>query len=156
METNRENTTTDTNKKNKVPKRVVQNSATLKKQSGSEISNTTGDTGPSENTAPSPKRVNKKKTPETAKLLAPTKKSAGARQSALAGALENPVPINAIGNLPKSLVKQFFIESPTDRIPERRSSHGSTHEKKSSLKSLILEMGFHEKNPQYKKCGKTL
>ena len=74
-----------------------------------------------ENTAPSPSRLNQKKThPQLPRISAEvTKKSTKNRQSALAGALGTPVPISAINEAkqmpsePKK--KQFSIESPTNK-----------------------------------------
>ena len=55
----------------------------------------------SEILAPSPKRINQKTTPEAQSKqhptkLQPTRKSNRTRQSTFAGALGNPIPINAV------------------------------------------------------------
>ena len=66
----------------------------------------------------------------------------------------NPIPINAVEDTLQSPTRKFSIDSPTDRIS---SSHvTTTPEKKPSLKSLISEMGFHEKSHEYRACIKFL
>ena len=142
---------TDTYKRNAVPNGVDETSGNPITKIRQRDIQLIGDTGSSTSeNAFSPQQISKKKTPEAAKILAPIRKSGGARQSAQAGASGNMVPINAIGEVPTSSAKQFSIESPADQIPERRSSHESTPEREPSLKSLISEMGFHEKSLEYK------
>ena len=103
----------------------------------------------SEDTAPSPKRQNKKRTPP-ANATESLRESTRNRQSALSHAFGNPVPINAINNKhfeKKKGAIQFQIDSP----PDKRDT-----ENYPSLKSLIQEMGFTEKTPQYRACVKLI
>ena len=98
----------------------------------------------SENIAPSHKRQNQKRTP-TAIPTASLRKSTRNRQSALSTAFGNPVPINVINNKNNGEKKtlQFEIFSP----PDKQSTDNYP-----SLKSLIQEMGFTEKTPQFRAC----
>ena len=122
--------------------------ATQKQKSDNKISNSSGDTGSSTSeNASSPKGMNKTKTRESAKILAPTRKLGPSRQSALAGALGNPGPINALGDVLKSPVKQFSIKSATDRTPERRSSHAWTSDREPRPEKPNLGEGFPQKIP---------
>ena len=102
----------------------------------------------SEDVAPSPKRQNQKRTPPTA--LAPQKKSARNRQSALTNAFGNAVPINTNErnneNNEEQKAFRFEIDSPPDKPKSEYPS----------LKSLIQEMGFTEKTPQYQACVKFI
>ena len=88
----------------------------------------------SEDIAPSLKRQNQKRTPPKNTDI---RKSLRNSHSALASALGNPVSVNTIRatNTPKT--RQFEIVSP----PEKSAS-----ENYPSLKSLIEEMAFTEKN----------
>ena len=93
---------------------------------------------------PSPKRLNQKPTPPTNSDM-PTRKFTRNRQSTLANALGDPVPINTI-NMRNREVKttlRFEIDFPTDK-PETCS--------KPSLKSLKQEMGFTYKTSEYEAC----
>ena len=103
----------------------------------------------SEDIAPSPKRQNKKLTPP-ANATEPLQKSTRNRQLALSHAFGNPVPINAINDKndeEKKKLVNFQIESPADK----RDTDNYP-----SLKSLIQEMGFTEKTPQYRARVKLL
>ena len=91
-----------------------------------------------ENTSPSPKRQNQKITPPAIA----TRKSTRARQVTLATALGNPIPINAIQTTSTAGTKQFEIGSPPEKSKQVTTS----------LKSLIREMRFSEKTPEYKAC----
>ena len=88
--------------------------------------------------SPSPKRQNQKHTPPATA----TRKSTRNRQATLATALGNPIPISTIQIVRATGKKQFEIDSP----PEKPTQDSP------SLKSLIQEMGFTEKNPEYKAC----
>ena len=71
------------------------------------------------------------------------------RQSTLPHALGNAVPINTIENLkarPKKRI-QFSIDSPPDK---------TTSSTKPSLISLIQELGFTDKTPEYQAFMKFL
>ena len=103
----------------------------------------------SEDIAPSPKRRNQKRTPPTISTV-PQRKSTRNRQSALSTAFGNPVPINTISdknNDGQQKSFRFEIDSPPDE-PKT--------ENYPSLKSLIQEMGFAEKSPQYQACVKFI
>ena len=83
----------------------------------------------------------------------PTRKSGRARQSTPSGALGNPIPTNAVDDMVQSPSKKFSIESPTDKTVSDQKRVISTPEKQ-NLKSLISEMGFHEKSPEHQTCVK--
>ena len=103
----------------------------------------------SEDFAPSPKRQNQKRTPP-ANATEPLQKSTRNRQSALFHAFGNPVPISAINDKNDEEKKKqikFQIDSP----PDKRDTDNYP-----SLKSLIQEMGFTEKTPQYRACVKLI
>ena len=109
----------------------------------------------SENLPQSPKRVNQKATPESkqhqSKQLKPTRRSNRARQSTLAGAMGNPIPINTVEDTLQSPTKKFSIESPSDK--QTSSQKMKTPDRTPpSLKNLITEMRFHEKSPEYQAC----
>ena len=71
-------------------------SETRQEESTTSLSSNYSGSSTSENIAPSPKRLSKKKTPENSKQKQqPTRKSGRARQSTLAGALGNPILTNA-------------------------------------------------------------
>ena len=102
----------------------------------------------SEDIAPSPKRQNKKQTRPTS-ATEPLRKSTRNRQSALSHAFGNAVPFNAIEDKKNEETKQpirFQIDSPSNRQEDNCRS----------LKSLIQEMGFTEKSPQFKACIKII
>ena len=86
-----------------------------------------------ETTSPSPKRQNQKNTPPATA----TRKSTRNQQATLATALGNPIPISTVQITRATGIKQFEIDSPSEKskldLP--------------SLKSLIQEMGFSEKTP---------
>ena len=85
-----------------------------------------------ETTSPSPKRQNQKNTPPaTAK-----RKSTRNRQPTLATALGNPISTSTKQITSATGIKQFEFYSP----PEKSKQDSP------SLKSLIQEMGFSEKN----------
>ena len=71
----------------------------------------------SENTAPSPKRLNQKKTPPPEKINEPTQISVRNRQSALAVALGNPILIIPSKTTLRKTKNQFAIESSTHVVP---------------------------------------
>ena len=101
----------------------------------------------SEKTAPSPKRLNKKKTSEIYKTIEPTQKSVRNRQSTIAWAVRSPIPKKTLEVTQIStLKKQFTKETSTDGSPD----------KKPTIISLIAVMGFNEKSPQYQACFKHL
>ena len=91
-----------------------------------------------ENTSPSPKRQNQKITPPAIA----TRKSTRARQAILATALGNPIPINAIQTTSATGTKHFEIDSPLENSKQNTPS----------LKSLIQEIRFYKKTPEYKAC----
>ena len=95
----------------------------------------------SETSAPSPKRLNQKKrlpTTSTSVTTILTKRSVRHRQSTLANALGDPIPISTIDEAKSNLQPvRFNIDSPLDQ---------PTSSAKPSLKSLIHEMGFSETN----------
>ena len=100
----------------------------------------------SEDITPSPKRQSKKQTP-LANAAEPVRKSTRNRQSALSRAFGNPVLINTIEEKNDEEKKQpikFQIDSPPDK---QRDNYPH-------LKTLIQEMGFMEKTPQYRACVK--
>ena len=73
--------------------------------------------------------------------------------------LKRSKSINAIGNIVQSPSKKFSIGSPKDKTRKSRHDQRTTTSKpelKSSLSSLISEMGFHEKSPEYKACVQFL
>ena len=71
-----------------------------------------------------------------------TRKSARNRQVTLSTALGNPIPISTVQITGATGTKQIEIDSP----PEKSKQDSP------SLKSLIQEMGFLEKTPEYKAC----
>ena len=85
-----------------------------------------------ENNSPSPKRQNQKLTPPAIA----TRKSTRARQATLATALGNPIPINAKQATSATGTNHFENDSPPENSKQDTPS----------LKSLIQEMGFSEKN----------
>ena len=91
-----------------------------------------------ETTSTSPKRQNQKNTPPATA----TRKSTRNRQATLATAQCNPIPISTVQITSTTGTKQFEIDSP----PEKSKQDSP------SLKSLIQEMGFSEKTPEYKAC----
>ena len=91
-----------------------------------------------ETTSTSPKRQNQKNTPPATA----TRKSTRNRQATLATAQGNPIPISTVQITSTTGTKQFEIYSP----PEKSKQDSP------SLKSLIQEMGFLEKTPEYKAC----
>ena len=103
----------------------------------------------SDDVARSPKRQVQKSTPPTA--LEPPRKSTRNCQWALTNAFGNAVPINTINkkdNKNNEGQKEFRFE--IDSPPEKPKSEYS------SLKSLIQEMGFTEKTPQFQACVKFI
>ena len=100
----------------------------------------------SEDVAPSPKRQNQKGTPPTSE---PQRKSTRNRQSALSNAFGNAIPINTITEL-ESNEKPKEIRLETDSPPEQQKLENP------SLKTLIQEMGFSNKTPQYQACSKFI
>ena len=92
----------------------------------------------------SPKLLNQKCTPPTIKAV-PQRKSTRNRQSALSTAFGNPNGINNTNEGQKTI--RFEIDSPPDK---------TNTDNYPSLKSLIQEMGFTEKIPQYQACGKFI
>ena len=102
----------------------------------------------SENVAPSSERPNQKGTPPS-NFVMPTRSSTRNRQPTLTNALANPIPINTIieTNREAKAILQFEIDLPPDK-PEAGT--------KSSLNSLIQEMGFTDKTPEYQVCVKFL
>ena len=74
------------------------------------------------------------------------KKSTRNRQATLATALGNPIPISTIQIASATGKKQFEIDSP----PEKSTQDSP------SLKSLIQEMWFTEKTPEYKACAQFI
>ena len=104
-----------------------------------------------EDVALSPKRRNQKSTPPTplASAVAPQKKLTRNCQSAPTKASENAVPINTINekdneNNEGQKEFRFEIDSP----------HEKPKPEYPSLKSLIQDVGFTEKIPQYQACVK--
>ena len=93
--------------------------------------------------SPSPKRQNQKNTP----LAIATSKSTRNRQATLATALGNSIPISTIQIASATGEKLSEIDSPQEK---------SSSQDYPSLKSLIQEMGFAEKNPEYKACVKFI
>ena len=96
---------------------------------------------------PSPNRIDQKNTPpattSTVENMVPSRRSTRHRQPTLAKAFGNPIPINNINESDSSKKLNFKIDSPSDQIysPE-----------KPSLKSLIQEIGFTDKSPEYRAC----
>ena len=101
----------------------------------------------SEDVAPSSKRQNSKTTPPTAE---PLRKPTRIRQSALANTFGNAIPIDAVietGKIEeKKQVRKFEIDSP----PAQKESNYP------SLETLIQDMGFSDKTPQYQACLKFI
>ena len=96
----------------------------------------------------SPKRMNQEKSPpattSTSENMALSRRSTRHRQSTLAKAFGDPIPINSINESDTSKKPlNFNIDSPSDQIYPPA---------KPSLKSLIQEMGFADKSPEYKAC----
>ena len=92
----------------------------------------------SEDVAPLPKRQNQKTTPPAKE---PSRRSTRNRQSASSNAFGNAIPINTIldpSNTNKAS-RRFEIDSPPE---QDKSNHPS-------LKTLIKEMGFSDKTPEY-------
>ena len=122
-----------------------------KTQAPTKETNTHGDTesnksSNSEAAEPSPKRANQKKAPpattSTSVNMAPRKRSTGHCQSALAKAFGDHIPINTIEeSTTHRKPVNFNIDSPSDQI------YSPT---KTNLKSLIQEMGFADKSPEYR------
>ena len=80
----------------------------------------------SENLAPSPKRIIIKATPKAKQKQQltkqqPTRKSNRARQSTLASALGNSIPINAVEDTLQTTTKKFAIDSSTDILSYKQS-----------------------------------
>ena len=102
----------------------------------------------SEKSSPTPKRLNQKKTFPTviAELI---RKSVQNRQSTLAKLLGSPVLINTIAKKTEGQKKtiQFSMESPPDK---------TTRNTKPSLKTLIQEIVFAYKSPEFQACVKFL
>ena len=101
----------------------------------------------SEDVAPQPKIQNQKRTSPTG--LAPQRKTARNRQPALSNAFSNAFPINTVSeknneNNEEQKAFRFEIDSPPDKPKTGYPS----------LKSLIQEMGFTGKTPQYQACVK--
>ena len=100
-----------------------------KERAATSGSTTDSGSSTSESLALPPKRVNQKATPESKQYQSkqlqskPTRKSTRARQSTLAGALGNPITINAVEDTLQSPTKKFSNDSPTDR---RTSSQETT------------------------------
>ena len=97
---------------------------------------------------PAPKRFNQKRIPpaitSTSSNMAPSRSSTRQRQSTLAKAIGDPFPTNNINESDtRKKPLNFNIDSLSDQI------YPST---KPSLKSLIQEMGFADKSPEYKAC----
>ena len=96
---------------------------------------------------PSPKRIDQKKTPpataSTAENMVLSRRSTRHRQPTLAKAFGNPIPINNINESNSSKKLNFNIDSPSDQIYPSE---------KPSLKSLIQEMSFPDKSPEYIAC----
>ena len=99
----------------------------------------------SEDIAPSPKRQNKKRTPP-ANAIETLRKSTRNRQSALSHAFGNLVSLTLSTMKRKKPIK-FQIDSP----PDKRDTDNYP-----SLKSLIQEICFTEKTPQYRACVKLI
>ena len=91
-----------------------------------------------ETTSSSRKRQNQKNTPPATA----TRKSTRNRQATLATALGNPIPISTIQIPSATGIKQFEIDSPPEKLKQDSPR----------LKSLIQEMEFSEKTPEYKAC----
>ena len=94
-------------------------------------------------------RRSQKNTPPNIKSISPTRKLTRDRQSSLANALGNPIPINTIENTKSATHEQtqFDIDSPTE------STQSPT---KPSLKTLKQEIGYSDKTPEYEACKKFL
>ena len=114
----------------------------------SSLNNEGNSSTPSEDIAPSPKRLNQKRTPQASAAI-PTRKSTRNRQLTLTNALGNPILINTINDASQKTKTplQFEIDSPPDK-PETENNP--------SLKPLIQEMGFTEKTPKYQACVRFL
>ena len=102
----------------------------------------------SEDVALSPKRQNQKRTPPAQHH---SRKSTRNRQSALSNAFGNAIPLNTINEQESNEVQKpkelgFEIDSPPD---QQKLDYPS-------LKSLIQEMSFTDKTPQYQACLKFL
>ena len=91
-----------------------------------------------DNISPSPERQNQKHTPPAVA----TRKSTRNRQAILAAALGNPIPISTIQIASTTGKKLFELGSPPEKSTQNYPS----------LKSLIQEMGFTDKTPEYKAC----
>ena len=95
---------------------------------------------------PSPKRLNLKKIPpatiSTSPNTIPTKQSVPRRQSKLAKAMGDPLPINTIEEAKTDKQPARFIK---DFSPEQEISPS-----KPRLKSLIQEIGFSDKTMNVK------
>ena len=102
----------------------------------------------SEDVALSPKRQNQKRTPPAQHH---SRKSTRNRQSALSNAFGNAIPLNTINEQESNEVQKpkelgFEIDLPAD---QQKLDYPS-------LKSLIQEMSFTDKTPQYQACLKFL